>query len=189
MTSMNTRVVVGGAGPAGLTVANLLRKQGIDCVLLETESRACIEERPRAGYLEEWAVRALERHGPADRLVRQAERQGAFEFRFDGARHTFRYAELSGNHHFVYPRQELVTDLVGLFADAGGDARFGGHLQAGPAPCRLLGGSVKGSYGGDRAVDSGDHMTCPDGCCPLCRGVSGRRRRRPVPRSGAARRG
>ncbi|MET7763035.1 4-hydroxybenzoate 3-monooxygenase [Streptomyces sp. NPDC005393] len=125
MASTNTRVAVVGAGPAGLTVANLLRRQGIDCVLLEAESRAFIEGRPRAGFLEEWAVRALQRHGLADRLVRQAERQGAFEFRVDGARHTFRYAELTGHHHFVYPQQELVTDLVGLFVDGGGDARFG----------------------------------------------------------------
>ncbi len=56
-----TGVVVVGAGPAGLTVANLLRAAGVDCVLLEAESREFIERRPRAGFIEEWAVRALER--------------------------------------------------------------------------------------------------------------------------------
>jgi p-hydroxybenzoate 3-monooxygenase len=69
-------------------------------------------------------VRALERHGLADRLLRTAETQDAFEFRFDGARHTVRYGDLSGHRHFVYPQQELVTDLVGTFVRDGGDARF-----------------------------------------------------------------
>jgi p-hydroxybenzoate 3-monooxygenase len=120
-----TQVVVVGAGPAGLTLANLLRNGGIACVLLEEESRAFIEQRPRAGFIEEWAVRALERHGLADRLLDKAEIQGSFEFRFNGARHIMNYGELAGHRHFVYPQQYLVTDLVGLHTEQGGDVRFG----------------------------------------------------------------
>ncbi|MEU3922999.1 4-hydroxybenzoate 3-monooxygenase [Streptomyces sp. NPDC029004] len=121
-----TRVVVVGAGPAGLTVANILRAASVDCVLLETESREFIEQRPRAGFIEEWAVRALERRGLADRLLEQAQAHGECEFRFAGRRHRFRYGELSGHRHFVYPQQLLVTDLVRSYADeAGGDIRFG----------------------------------------------------------------
>jgi p-hydroxybenzoate 3-monooxygenase len=123
--STRTHVAVIGAGPAGLTLANLLRGQGIDCVVLEEQSRAFIEQRPRAGYLEEWAVRALERHGLADRLLRHAQTQDSFEFRFAGARHIVRYGELTGHRHFVYPQQQLVTDLVALYTGGGGDARFG----------------------------------------------------------------
>src|SRR5437879_6309834 len=76
-----TRVVVLGAGPAGLTVANLLRKAGVDCVLLEQRSRAYIEQRARAGFIEEWAVRALQQHGLADNLLVKAQRHDSFEFR------------------------------------------------------------------------------------------------------------
>ncbi|MFE6281504.1 4-hydroxybenzoate 3-monooxygenase [Streptomyces sp. NPDC057877] len=119
-------VVIVGAGPAGLTLGNLLRAASVDCVVLETESRESIERRPRAGVLEEWAVRGLERHGLADNLLARAERHTACEFRFDGERYRFPYHQLTGRHHFVYPQPLLVTDLVREYADVrGGDIRFG----------------------------------------------------------------
>ncbi|MFE9097304.1 4-hydroxybenzoate 3-monooxygenase [Streptomyces sp. NPDC007264] len=119
-------VVIVGAGPAGLTLANVLRDASVDCVVLEAESRTFVETRPRAGFIEEWAVRALERHGLADRLLERAPRHGACEFRAGGERHRFAYAEVSGHHHFVYPQPLLVTDLVRQYADVkGGDIRFG----------------------------------------------------------------
>lgn len=122
----HTSVVVIGAGPAGLVVANRLHDSGIGCVLLEAESRDFIESRPRAGFMEEWAVRALAGHGLAERILVEAETQGEFEFRFDGERHTVPTAGLSGRRHFVYPQPRLVTDLIASYADKGaGDARFG----------------------------------------------------------------
>ncbi|GHK01426.1 4-hydroxybenzoate 3-monooxygenase [Streptomyces sp. Y2F8-2] len=119
-------VVIVGAGPAGLTLANLLRDASVDCVVLEQASREFIEQRPRAGFLEEWAVRALERHGLAGRLLETAQTHSECEFRVDGERLRFPYTEISGHHHFVYPQPLLVTDLVHEYADVkGGDIRFG----------------------------------------------------------------
>ncbi|MFG3549001.1 4-hydroxybenzoate 3-monooxygenase [Streptomyces sp. NPDC047725] len=119
-------VVVVGAGPAGLTVGNILRAAGVDCLVLETGSRAAVERRPRAGVVEEWAVRGLERRGLARVLLGRAQRHTECEFRFGGERHRFRYTELTGHHHFVYPQQFLVTDLVREYADVrGGEIRFG----------------------------------------------------------------
>ncbi|MFD4572457.1 4-hydroxybenzoate 3-monooxygenase [Streptomyces sp. NPDC058417] len=118
-------VVVVGAGPAGLTVGTLLRDAGIDCVVLETESRETVETRPRAGVLEEWAVRALERRGLAGRIVERAQAHTACEFRFGGEAYRFAYEELTGRHHYVYPQPLLVADLAREFVDVrGGDARF-----------------------------------------------------------------
>ncbi|MEW2809286.1 4-hydroxybenzoate 3-monooxygenase [Streptomyces massasporeus] len=119
-------VVVVGAGPAGLTVGAILRAASVDCLVLETETREFIEQRPRAGVIEEWAVRGLEKRGLARSLLDRAELHTACEFRFGGERHRFPYGELTGSHHFVYPQPLLVTDLVREYADVrGGAIRFG----------------------------------------------------------------
>lgn len=114
-----------GAGPAGLTLANLLRQGGIPCVVLEKGTREHIETRPRAGVIEHRAVRMLAEHGLADRLLREADRHGACEFRVNGQAHEVDYSSLyDGQTHYVYPQQEVVKDLVGAFTDSGGDVRF-----------------------------------------------------------------
>lgn len=115
-----------GAGPAGLTVGNILRAAGLDCLVLETETRRFVERRPRAGVIEEWAVRGLERRGLARNLLERAQPHTECEFRFAGERYRFAYTELTGRHHFIYPQQFLVTDLVREYADVrGGEIRFG----------------------------------------------------------------
>ncbi|MET9909613.1 4-hydroxybenzoate 3-monooxygenase [Streptomyces sp. NPDC006476] len=119
-------VVIVGAGPAGLTVGNILRAASVDCLVLETETREFIERRPRAGVIEEWAVRGLEQRGLAENLLDRAQLHTECEFRFEGQRYRFSYRELTGHHHFVYPQPLLVTDLVREYADVrGGAIRFG----------------------------------------------------------------
>jgi p-hydroxybenzoate 3-monooxygenase len=119
-------VVIVGAGPAGLTVGNILRAASVDCLVLEVETREFIERRPRAGVLEEWAVRGLEQRGLAAGLLERAQLHTECEFRVQGQRHRLSYTELTGHHHFVYPQPLLVTDLVREYADVrGGEIRFG----------------------------------------------------------------
>lgn len=115
-------MAVVGAGPAGLAVANLLRRAGIAGVLLERESRAFVEQRPRGGFIEEWAVRGLERRGLGERLVAKAPRHAEFEFR---------YGDVTGQRHFVYPHQLLVTDLLAQYTGAGGEHRIECDFVAG----------------------------------------------------------
>jgi p-hydroxybenzoate 3-monooxygenase len=118
--------VIVGAGPAGLTVGNILRAASVDCLVLEAETREFIERRPRAGVLEEGAVRGLEQRGLAENLLERAQLHTECEFRFERRRYRFSYQELTGHHHFVYPQPLLVTDLVREYADVrGGAIRFG----------------------------------------------------------------
>lgn len=116
-----------GAGPAGLTLGNLLREAGIPCVVLEKGTREYIETRPRAGVLEHRAVQMLTEHGLADRLLQEADRHGACEFRVNGEAYEVDYATLyDGQTHYIYPQQEVVQDLVRHYVDErGGDVRWG----------------------------------------------------------------
>ena len=49
---MRTQVGIVGAGPAGLTLAQILHREGIESVVLEARSRDYVERRVRAGVLE-----------------------------------------------------------------------------------------------------------------------------------------
>jgi p-hydroxybenzoate 3-monooxygenase len=118
-------VVVIGAGPAGLMVANLLQRADVPCVVLERGTREYIETRPRAGMLEDRSMRMFERHGLADRMLTESDTHTACEFRVDGKAHVVDFADLSGGKtHFVYPQQEVVTELLRQYLEGGGDIRF-----------------------------------------------------------------
>ena len=53
MRSERTQVGIVGAGPAGLLLSHLLALSGIDSIIVEARSRRYIEERIRAGVLEQ----------------------------------------------------------------------------------------------------------------------------------------
>ena len=66
---MRTQVGIVGAGPAGLLLAHLLHLAGIESVVLEVKSRAYVEERIRAGLLEQGSVDVLTESGLGARLL------------------------------------------------------------------------------------------------------------------------
>jgi 2-polyprenyl-6-methoxyphenol hydroxylase-like FAD-dependent oxidoreductase len=68
MAEARTPVGIVGAGPAGLTLALLLERQGIDSVVLERRDRAYVEGRVRAGLLEQNTVDLMRELGVAERL-------------------------------------------------------------------------------------------------------------------------
>jgi p-hydroxybenzoate 3-monooxygenase len=117
---VRTRVGVVGAGPAGLVLANLLVRAGIETVVVERQPREHVEQRARAGLLEHRTVHWLHERGLADRLVREGTRHGVCEFRLLDQRVRVDYAALSGgSRHWVYPQQFLVRDLIAELEHAG----------------------------------------------------------------------
>ena len=118
-------MVILGAGPAGLVLGNLLHGSGVDCVVLEQADRARVQTRARAGFLAANTVRILDRHGLAEGLHRRGQKHDTCEFRTEDGRFSLRYGGFArGELHTVYPQQDLVTDLLTRFLDAGGRIRF-----------------------------------------------------------------
>jgi p-hydroxybenzoate 3-monooxygenase len=99
---MRTQVGIIGAGPAGLLLSHLLHLAGIDSVVLEARSRAYVEERVRAGLLEQGSVDTLTEAGVGDRLHRQGLAHHGIELRFDGAGHRIPLTDLTGKVVTIY---------------------------------------------------------------------------------------
>jgi p-hydroxybenzoate 3-monooxygenase len=118
---MDTQVGIVGAGPAGLLLAHLLRRAGIESVVLEARTREYVEHRVRAGVLEQGTVDVLTETGVADRLHREGMVHRGLELRFGGRGHRIALSELTGGRAItVYGQQEVVKDLIA----AGGEIRF-----------------------------------------------------------------
>lgn len=109
---MRTQVGIVGAGPAGLLLAHLLHRAGIDSVVLEARSRAHIEGRIRAGLLEQGSVDTLVEAGLGERLLREGLAHDGLELRFEGAAHRIDLHGLTGRRVTIYGQQEAVKDMV-----------------------------------------------------------------------------
>jgi p-hydroxybenzoate 3-monooxygenase len=119
MSSARTQVAIVGAGPAGLVLAQLLHRDGIDSVVLESRSREYVESRVRAGVLEHGTVELLTELGVADRLHEQGLPHHGLELQFDGVRHRIDLSGLTGRHITVYGQQEVVKDLIAARVETG----------------------------------------------------------------------
>jgi p-hydroxybenzoate 3-monooxygenase len=110
---MRTQVAIVGAGPAGLMLGQLLHRAGIASVIVESRSRAYIEQRVRAGVLEQASVDLLVAAGVGERLRREGLLHHGIELRFDRQGHRIDFPSLTGGRTItVYGQQEVVKDLV-----------------------------------------------------------------------------
>ncbi|MFE9021030.1 4-hydroxybenzoate 3-monooxygenase [Streptomyces sp. NPDC007808] len=112
---MRTTVGIIGGGPAGLLLARLLHRAGVDCVVLERRTREYVERRQRAGMLEQGTVNALREAGAAERLDAEGLVHQGIELRFDRERHHIDFPGLTGGRTVtIYAQTEIVKDLVAL---------------------------------------------------------------------------
>src|SRR5712692_1082049 len=122
---MRTQVGIVGAGPAGLMLSHLLHLRGIESVVLEARTRDYIEERVRAGVLEQVTVDLLNETGVGERMRRQGLVHYGIELRFNRRGHRIDFKELTGGKGVtIYAQHELLKDLIAARLDAKGQIVF-----------------------------------------------------------------
>ena len=133
--AMETQVGIVGAGPAGLTLALLLQQAGIDCVVLEARDREYVEQRVRAGLLEQNTVDAAARSvGVGDRLDREGLDHTGVCLRFDDRAFHVDMLRLTGRKITIYGQQEVVKDEIAALAGARRADPLRGRRRGGARP-------------------------------------------------------
>jgi p-hydroxybenzoate 3-monooxygenase len=129
---MHTQVAIIGAGPAGLFLSHLLYREGIECVVLEARNRAYVEDRVRAGVLEQGTVDLMAELGLDQRLRRECMIDEAIDIRFGGDKliHVHFPELVAGKVVTIYGQQEVVKDLIAARIADGAPIAFEAEVVA-----------------------------------------------------------
>ena len=121
---MKTQVAIIGAGPAGLLLGHLLRAEGIECIILERQTRDYVESRIRAGVLETVTTDLMKRLGIDTRMNAEGMIEEGFNLA-DGERLIrIDITRLTGKHVMVYGQTELTRDLIAAAPERGLEIAF-----------------------------------------------------------------
>ena len=167
--TIRTQIGIVGAGPAGLLLSHLLHLEGVESVVIESQSRQHIEERVRAGVLEQGTADLLNAAGVGERMRREGLVHHGLELRFNRRRHRIDFQELTGGRSItVYAQHEIVKDLVNARLAAGGQILFevkGVSIDAfdREAP------RIRFQHGGNHCEIACDYIAGCDGFHGICR--------------------
>ena len=122
---MRTQIGIVGAGPAGLMLSHLLHRAGLESVVVENRSRQYVQERVRAGVLEQGTVDLMNETGVGGRLGREGLVHRGLELRFAGRGHRIDLFALTGGKAItIYGQNKVVEDLTDARLAAGGRIVF-----------------------------------------------------------------
>jgi p-hydroxybenzoate 3-monooxygenase len=116
-----TQVGIVGAGPAGLVLSHLLHLAGIESIVIENRSQIYVQERVRAGVLEQGTCDLLVETGVGDRLKREGLVHYGVNLRFARRTHRIDFQDLTGGKSItIYAQHEVIKDLNEARREAGG---------------------------------------------------------------------
>ena len=121
---MRTQVGIIGAGPAGLMLARLLHLQGISSIIIENRSREYIENRIRAGLIEDWAADLMIDVGVGERMKAEGMLHWGLNIGINGDLHRIDFKKLVDKRVTIYGQQEVVKDLIERRLADGGPLLF-----------------------------------------------------------------
>jgi p-hydroxybenzoate 3-monooxygenase len=117
---VRTKVAIVGAGPAGLFLAHLLARAGVDAVVLERRDRAYVEARVRAGVLEQVTIDLMDRLGLSQRMHAEGLVHAGTNLAHDGGMFRVDMKALTGGSTvMVYGQQEVMRDLFDAAPERG----------------------------------------------------------------------
>jgi p-hydroxybenzoate 3-monooxygenase len=108
---LRAKVAIIGAGPAGMFLAHILGRNGVDAVVIERRDREYVEGRVRAGVLEPIAVDLMARLGLDGRLRELGLPHGGTNIACDGDVFRIDMEALTGGVVTVYGQQEVMKGL------------------------------------------------------------------------------
>ncbi|WP_307135374.1 4-hydroxybenzoate 3-monooxygenase [Streptomyces aurantiacus] len=128
-TRENTPVVIVGAGVAGLTLGNILLRNGVGCIVLEKRSRAHVDQRQRAGVIDSFGMGIIRERGLGKVLEGDPVPQDEAGFFIDGQAMPMDIehgedGEDGEDGGIFIPQHVLVRNLTDTFLTEGGDLRY-----------------------------------------------------------------
>lgn len=162
---MRTQVAIVGGGPAGLMLGRLLELRGIESVILEARDQAYVQQRVRAGVLEQATMDLMDEVGLGERMHREGLVHHGVELRFDGEGHRIALSDLTGGRAItIYGQQEVVKDLIGARLASGLPLHFNvSDVVVDPA------GTVRFTHEGEPHMLEAELIAGCDGFHGVCR--------------------
>jgi p-hydroxybenzoate 3-monooxygenase len=125
MKILKTQVAIIGAGPSGLLLGQLLHNAGIATVIVERQTPEYVQERIRAGVLEQGMVDLLRQAGVGQRMDAEGLVHGGFQLALGGRQvHIDLHALTGGKTVMIYGQTEVTRDLMAARQIAGASTLY-----------------------------------------------------------------